>query len=416
MEVVLLDDMDGFEFERFVAHLFERLGFGKAEEILKTGDAGRDIVIRTPDGGLIIIECKHHPEGTIGRPVVQKLHSAVITAQAKKGFLVVTGQFSHAATTYARGLEPPIELVDSRILYDMAKRAQIRLLKKGEKTAVYHILPPSQELVEQKAIDHIIGHALSQPNTPRQLAKTTVIKTHFTPAYLLEYSLHENFSTTVGIIHRVHIDRERILLEGQDGSFIDPRLARIVTSSSMVENSRPQAQGNVSSGSFKLGYSDAKRIGIKHIKKHHTTTVGYYGANNVRYTKTCVPHVSNVLVQSLTQVYLPLLTVSCRIVTRQHQLSLCGNQNEVEVLKSDAGLCEICGKELRDERLLCNSCGRVVHTPSLIGHSYSCELCGKTICKECTYWTRKCLFLKKKLCESCAGKLEREGKKVKKLA
>ena len=416
MEVVSLDDMDGFEFERFVAHLFERLGFGKAEEILKTGDAGRDIIIRTPDGGLIIIECKHHPKGTIGRPVVQKLHSAVITARAKKGFLVTTGRFSPDATEYASSLGSLIEMVDSRILYDMAKRAQIRVLRKGERTAVYHILPPSQELVEQKVIDHIIGTALSAPNRPRELTKTTVKNTHFTPAYLLEYSLHENFATTVGIVHTVHVDRERILLNGQDGVSIDARLARIVAPSSMAENWYPQAQKNVSSGSFKLGYSDAKRIGIKHIKKHHTTTVGYYGANNVRYTKTCVPHVSNVLVQSLTQVYLPLLTVSCRIVTRQHQLSLCGNQNEVEVLKSDAGLCEICGKELRDECFLCNSCGRVVHTPSLIGHSYSCELCGKTICKECTYWTRKYLFLKKKLCESCAGKLEREGKKVKKLA
>ncbi|MGQ9461326.1 MAG: restriction endonuclease [Candidatus Bathyarchaeaceae archaeon] len=417
LEVVSLDDMDGFEFERFIAHLFERLGFGKAEEILKTGDAGRDIVIRAPDGELIIVECKHHPGGTIGRPVVQKLHSAVITAQAKKGFLVVTGRFSHAATTYAKGLEPPIELVDSRILYDMAKRAHIRLLKKGEETIVYYILPPSQELVVQKTIEHIIGCALSQPNTPWQLVKTTVTKTLFIPAYLLEYSLHEIFSTTVGIIHRVHVDRKRILLNGQEGEPIDTRLVKLVAPSSMAEKWYPQAQENVSSGSFKLGYSEAKKIGIKHIQKHHTKTVRYYGANNVCYTKTCVPHVSNILVQSLTQVYLPLLTVSCRIVTRQHQLSLCGNQNEVEVLESDAGICEICGKELNHERLLCNSCGRIVHAPSfLMGHSYSCELCGRTICKECAYWTRKYLFLKKKLCESCADKLERERKKVKKLS
>jgi len=417
LEAVSLDDMDGFEFERFIAHLFERLGFGKAEEILKTGDAGRDIVIHAPDGELIIVECKHHPKGTIGRPVVQKLHSAVITAQAKKGFLVVTGRFSHAATTYARGLKPPIELVDSRILYDMAKRANIRLLKKGEKTTVYHILPPSQELIVQKTIEHLIGYALSQPNTPRQLVKTTVTKTLFIPAYLLEYSVHENFSTTVGIIHRVHIDRERILINGQNGELIDVRLVMLVAPSSMTEKWYPQAQENVSSGSFKLGYSEAKKTGVKHMQKNHTKTVRYYGANNVCYTKTCVPHVSNILVQSLTQIYLPFLTVSCRILTRQHRLSLCGNQNEVEVLESDAGICEICGEKLNRERLLCNSCGRIVHAPSfLTGHSYLCKLCGKTICKECTYWARKYLFFKKKLCKSCAEKLEKEGKKVKKLS
>jgi restriction system protein len=417
MDVVSLDEMDGFEFERFVAQLFERLGFGKVEEILKTGDAGRDIIIRTPDGGRIIVECKHHPKGTIGRPVVQKLHSAVITAKAKKGFLVVTGRFSQAAITYARGLEPPIELVDSRILYDMAKRAQIRLLRKGEKTDVYHILPPSQQLVEQKVIEHIIGDAISHPNKPTQLAKIAIIKTLFIPAYLLEYSLHEDFSTTVGIIHRVHINEGRILLNGHDGSLMDSRLARMVTSSSMAENWYPQSAENVSSIDFKLGYSDVKRIGIECIQKIHTRTVEYYGKNNVYYIKKCVPHVSNIFVQSITQVYLPLLTVSCRILTREHRLSLCGNQKEVEILDGDAGVCEICGKKITYKRLLCNSCGRVVHAPSLWkGHSCLCELCGKTICRECTYWTRKHLILKKKLCKSCAARLVREGKKVKKLS
>ncbi|RLI77610.1 hypothetical protein DRP05_09690 [Archaeoglobales archaeon] len=131
MEVISLDDINWFEFECFVANLFERLGMGKVEEILKTKDAGKDIVIRAPDDKLIIVECKHTPKSTIGRPVVQKFHSAVITAQAKKGYIVTTGRFSESAIKYARSLDPPIELIDSRILYDMAKRARIKLLKKG---------------------------------------------------------------------------------------------------------------------------------------------------------------------------------------------------------------------------------------------------------------------------------------------
>lgn len=243
LESVSLDEMDGIEFQRFVAHLFERLGYGKAEKILMGRDAGRDVVIHSSDGDLIIIECKHHPKGTIGRPVVQKLHSAVIAAHAKKGFVVTTGHFSSAAIRYADDLKSLIELVDSSILYDMANRARIRVLKKGERTAIYHILPPSQELVEQKAIAHIIDGALSQPYMPYQLAKTTVIHTRFIPVYLLEYNLHEDFSTTVGVIHSVHINRGHILLSGQDGGFIDTRLAKMLTPSSMVENWYPQEKG-----------------------------------------------------------------------------------------------------------------------------------------------------------------------------
>ncbi len=76
LEVISLDDMDWFEFEHFTAHLFQKLGFGKPEEIQKGSDCGRDVIIHSPSGDLIIIECKHHPKSTIGRPTVQKLHSA----------------------------------------------------------------------------------------------------------------------------------------------------------------------------------------------------------------------------------------------------------------------------------------------------------------------------------------------------
>lgn len=417
MEIVSLDEMGGFEFQRFVAHLFEQLGFGKTKKIRRVRDAGRDVLLQSPDGGLIVVECKHHPKGTIGRPVVQKLHSAVITAQAKKGFVVTTGRFSRAAAEYAKGLGSLIELVDSRILYDMAKRAGIKLLKKGERTAIYHVIPSSQELIEQILIQHIIDDAVSHPNTPDQLAKITVTKTHFIPTYHLEYSLHQNFSTTVGVIHSVNVDEGHILISGQDGHFLRSELVRMLTPSSMDESWYPQKQEKVSSGRFKLGYSYAKRGGTKHIQEYHTETVGYYGLNNVYYTKRCVPNASSILIRSITQVYLPILTVSCDILKRQHKLSLCGNRMEVEILDHSAkcGICEICGKKLEGGRLLCNSCGRIVHAPSFMGHAYLCEICGKTICKECTYWTRKYLFFKKKLCEECAESLERKGKKVRKL-
>jgi restriction system protein len=415
LEVILLDDMDWFEFEQFVAHLFEKLGLGKAEEIRKGRDAGKDIILRSPQG-LLIVECKHHPKGSVGRPVVQKLHSAVISANAIKGFVVTTGHFSENETTYARSLGSIIELVDSRILSDMANKARVRVLKKGEKTSVFHVLPPPQRFIEQKMLSSIIGNAFSFPNEPSQLSKTEVINTQFVPAYLLEYSLNQNFSTTVGIIHRIHVNKERLLLNGQDGSIIASQLCRMVSPASMVEDRYSLEQKDVFRGSFKIGYSTAKRLGTRHIRKRHTTTVGYYGANNVHYTKKCTPNVSNILIRSLTQVYIPVLTVSFQIVAKQHKISLCGNPEVIEILDGAVYDCEICGNPLSQERLLCNSCGKIVHKPQFImGHSFFCELCNKTICKECTYWTRKYLFFKKKLCKNCAEKLHREGKTVKKL-
>jgi restriction system protein len=235
LEVVSLDDMDWFEFEQFVAFLFEKLGMGKAEEILKGNDAGRDITLRSPEG-LTIVECKHHPEGSIGRPVVQKLHSAVISARAKKGFLVTTGHFAENATVYTRSLGSIIELVDSRILSDMANKAGIRLLKKGEKTTVFHVIPPPQGNLERKMIDYNFRSVISFPNAPEQLSKTECVETKFVPAYLMEYNLYQIFSTSVGVVHRIHVTSSRVLLNGENGSVLPPLLAQTVSPTVMIED------------------------------------------------------------------------------------------------------------------------------------------------------------------------------------
>jgi len=416
LEVVSLDDMDWFEFEQFIAHLFERLGIGKAEEIRKGQDAGKDIILRSSQG-LVIVECKHHPKGSIGRPVVQKLHSAVVTANALKGFVVTTGHFSEGATEYARDLGSIIELVDARILYDMANRGGIKLLRKGERTSVFHVIPPPHNAVEEAMIRANLRSAVSFPRTANQLSKTDVINIEFVPAYLLEYSLNQDFSTSVGVIHRVHINKGQILLNGENGSPIPSTLARNVSNSYMVEDWQSLDKSNVKWGSFKVGFSTAKRLGAEQIQKIHTRTVRYLGGNNVHYTKECVPNISSILVRSLIQVYIPILTVSFKILWRQHELSLCGNPERIDILGGVINTCEVCGNSLSENRLLCNSCGKIVHRPRIVfGHSYFCNLCKKTICIECAYWFRKYYFFKKKICKSCAEKLENEGIIIKKFS
>ena len=407
--------MDWFEFELFIAHLFERLGLGKTEEVLKGSDSGRDIILSSTEGKLIV-ECKHHQKGSIGRPIVQKLHSAVITANAKKGYLVTTGTFSENAVKYAHNLKLKIELVDLRVLSDMANRAEIKLLKKGQKTSVFHIPPPVPGFIASAIIDNSLRSAISIPNSVDQLAQVKIIEIEFVPAYLLEYDLHQIFSTSVGVVHRINV-RGRMLLNGENGRAVPSELSRIVTPSQMIEDWHPLGFKNLRTGSFKLGLSTAKRIGKKHIQKFHTETVGYVGGNNVYYTKKCVPNTSNILIRSLTQVYIPILKVSFNLLSRQHIFSLCGNPETIEILSGTISDCEVCGYPLPSERLLCNSCGKIVHKPRTIrGHSYLCEVCGKTICKDCTFWCRKYLFLKKKVCDSCAETLQKDGITVNKLS
>ena len=102
-EAVFLNSLDGFGFEAFCERLFGKSGWGKIERIGMVGDAGRDLIIHTSQGK-IVVECKHQPRSSVGRPVVQKLHSDIISAGSKKGIIITTGKFSKQAIEYSKNL------------------------------------------------------------------------------------------------------------------------------------------------------------------------------------------------------------------------------------------------------------------------------------------------------------------------
>ena len=67
--MIRLDMIDGFEFERVCADIFSGAGWGRVERIGGVADRGRDLLVHGSDGGLTIVECKHQPNSSIGRPV-----------------------------------------------------------------------------------------------------------------------------------------------------------------------------------------------------------------------------------------------------------------------------------------------------------------------------------------------------------
>ena len=74
-----------------------------------TNDGGKDIIIYSPEGK-IFVECKDWRDTPVGRPVIQKLHSAVITEGAVKGIIMTTGTYSQEAYDYVKKYNLPIEL------------------------------------------------------------------------------------------------------------------------------------------------------------------------------------------------------------------------------------------------------------------------------------------------------------------
>ena len=88
----VLDELSGFEFEDVMADVFRNLGYENVRQASKTADEGRDLLMEEVVDGRrrgVVVECKH--TGTVGRPVVQKLHSAIATYEydgPKRGMAV----------------------------------------------------------------------------------------------------------------------------------------------------------------------------------------------------------------------------------------------------------------------------------------------------------------------------------------
>ncbi len=127
--MAILDDFSGFEFEDLMEDVFRNLGYENVHQAAKTADEGRDLVMEEVVDGTrraVVVECKH--TDAVGRPVVQKLHSAIATYDydgPKRGMVVTTGRFTNPAQEYATELEQnddpfPIELIDGTDLRDIA--------------------------------------------------------------------------------------------------------------------------------------------------------------------------------------------------------------------------------------------------------------------------------------------------------
>jgi len=103
-----------FEFERFVANLFERKFGGTCFTTSKSGDYGIDFEHKR-ENGLYLGQVKAYKIDMDFSPIAL-VHSNMVKQNAKGGYIITTGGFSKAAQEYARGLD--IDLVNGIELVD----------------------------------------------------------------------------------------------------------------------------------------------------------------------------------------------------------------------------------------------------------------------------------------------------------
>jgi restriction endonuclease Mrr len=316
--MAVLDDLSGFEFEDLIEDVFRNLGYENVRQADRTADEGRDVLMEEvvdETRRAIIVECKH--TATVGRPVVQKLHSAIATFDfdgPKRGMVVTTGRFTKPAQEYAQRLQQtndphPIELLDGEDLREIADEIGLDLYNGRIEILCEETLRPYDPAADLDApvqdafrdIENIEAADLPVPHS----------QVLFRPVAAITADTNAIFETSVGVIHRIN-DRTQFVVHAERGrpQVADEAVATLVTENlhATVDLDLDQFGAvfdDIEEHRFGQTQTEYKEWAVERLQDYHTTTVTYTGDNNVTYNKTCEPNRSDISVQSIEPVYLP---------------------------------------------------------------------------------------------------------------
>ncbi len=406
LETVHLDEVDGFGFEEVCRRILDRAKWGGVKRIGGVADGGRDLVVDGP-GGKVIVECKHQPGSSVGRPVIQKLHSALVSYGAVKGVVMTTGRFTREAAEHTKSLDPPVELMDFGRVSAMAERVGIRLVMGSQTSTVFCMPVPGGDEVRARVVEEMQNFQ-SHPAQLHKLITPGRPSMSFDPHYVISVNVDQEFKTSVGVVHSIRERGQRLIIDACTGRLLDPKQTAFLEGAPLVDAAAPgmlDVGYPANRGRFGMDVTSIRKLATAMIVDMHTTTVSYTGRNNVRYAKRCVPGPRSISFCDIKQVLLPRYAEDVSVLESRYRLAAI--RNGAGIMITDAGIwtCRTCGKAIGGGHngLACNSCGALAHAPRAHkGHSYRCAECDKTLCRGCTFWTRRLLFFKRMLCKRCA--------------
>ena len=394
--MTVLDDLSGFEFEDVMEDVFRNLGYENVRQAPRRADEGRDIIMEEAVDGqrrTVVVECKH--TDTVGRPVVQKLHSAVATYDAdgpKRGMVATTGRFTGPAREYTEDLadtgDPyPIELLDGTDLRELADDVGLDLYNGRIEILCEETLRPYDPTrgpagaVEDafRDVENIDARDVPDPDLWAQ----------FQPTVTVSVEVAATFETSVGVIHQVQERDELVLDAARDGvTPLDPPLARLV-----ADNLGQRVDLNDGEFVDTFGELDVKRFGqteteykeyaVNRLRDRHTTTVSYTGDNNVTYTTTCEPNHSDISVQSITPTYVPRLRANVDFGTYTYHYEYYAAGPSRVTVDDTIHRCQQCG-EVDGPFTYCANC----HSINCPDHIETERLVGEPVCAGCAVTDR----------------------------
>ena len=359
---VWLGTTSGLEFETVCANILSGCGF-RVKQLGGVADGGRDLIVWQNNGKKMVVECKHQSK-LIGRPVIQKLHSAFIAEKADAGIIISTSGFSGEAEEYEYSkpktsnvldaisrVHGKIVLVDLAGLRELAGIAGIKMHETDD---------PSTRDIDHEQVLRVFDGIKSHPTNLRDIAGMSM-EGHRTDTYwVADVSVKQTFRNTANkITHRMN--KNKTYACGPDGTVLGGKLAKFVLKGG---DDKPRARGTF------------QRNGVVgEAKKAFTTKARYKGGNGAHYTMTCIPSTDKIKI--LTRpVGVQSTIVSVRLLRTTYRRSIPDWDGKLN--------CRLCGKpkSIMNSLLLCNQCGRMAHAKSCGGE---CKDCKKTLCNKCAH-------------------------------
>jgi len=394
--MTLLDELSGFEFEDVMEDVFRKLGYENVRQAERVADKGRDIVMEeTVDGTrrAVVVECKH--TDTVGRPVVQKLHSAVATYDypgPKRGMVATTGRFTNPAKEYARDLRKngdphPVELLDGTELREIADEIGLDLYNGRIEVLCDRTLRPTDP---SRSPDAAVRDAFREIENldPRTIPRPTMTA-RFVPVVRIRGDVSAVFETSAGVIHRVNERDEFVLSAGRDGPRpLEAGVERLVATSAdqrvdLDEHRFGELFDAVEVERFGQTETEYKEWAVRRLRRRHTTTVSYTGDNNVTYTKECEPNLSDISIQSISPVYLPRIRTTTTLGTYEYPYEYYAAGPSRYTIEDGIHRCVQCGGS-DGTFTYCENCGSINCTD----HIRTERLVGEPVCTGCAVTER----------------------------
>lgn len=344
----MLDDLSGFEFEDTMSVVFEKLGYEDVEVAVQVADEGRDIIMTesNSDGTetAVIVECKH--TAGVSRPVIQKLDSAVRTYDfdgPTRGMIATTGRLTKPAREYAERVD--IEVIDGRRLREIADDVGMDIYNGRIEIVCEETLDPIHPDGPAGPISSSISDIenLSVEDLPALRTWLTLI-----PAIAARVHARSEFSTSVGVVHRVD-DRMLRVIDASRGAVstfptgVPALVARYLDDTQPIDLEGYETMfDTVHERRFDRTETEYREWLTQDAIDRYTQTVSYTGDNNVTYEKVCEPSPSDISIEWIEPVHVPRIRATVAFDEQDYGMDWFAASGDTVVAADSFHECRVC--------------------------------------------------------------------------